>query len=86
MIEGDDVELEHSALSGKVSRDGITVKVEIYRLRGAAEGWSLEVVDHEGASTVWDGIFATDQDAYLEFRRTLEVEGISAFLDKVSRH
>ena len=51
MIDDDEVELEHSPLSGEVSRDGFTVKVEIYRLRGAAESWSLEVVDHEDAST-----------------------------------
>ena len=42
--------------------DGITVKVLIYRLQSEG-GWSLEVVDHQGASTVWSDLFATDQDA-----------------------
>jgi len=34
------------------------------------------VVDQEGASTVWEELFATDQEAYAEFQDTLEIEGI----------
>jgi hypothetical protein len=48
MIDNQDVEIEYSPLSSELTHDGIKVKVEIYRLRGAADGWSLEVVDHEG--------------------------------------
>jgi hypothetical protein len=58
-------------LCGDVSRGGITIRVEIYRLAGRGEGWSLEVVDQEGGSTVWDDLFATDQEAYAEFCRAL---------------
>jgi hypothetical protein len=43
--------------------------------------WTLEVIDPEGGSTVWDDRFATDQDAYDEFYRTLEVDGIRSFLE-----
>jgi len=78
----DDPELEYSQLCGDVARDGTTVRVEIYRLAGRGEGWSLEVVDQEGASTVWDDLFATDQEAYREFQRTLEVEGIRSFAER----
>jgi hypothetical protein len=39
----------------------------------------LEVVDHTNASTVWDNLFATDQDAYAEFYEALETEGIRSF-------
>jgi hypothetical protein len=39
-------------------------------------GWSLEVIDQEGASTVWDDLFATDHGAFAEFSQTLETEGI----------
>ena len=60
----DDPEIERSPLSREFSLDGVTVNVEIYRLKGGDEGWSLEVVDHEWASTVWDDLFATDQEAY----------------------
>ena len=79
MNTNDDPQLEHSPLCGNVTRDGITVRVEIYRLAGKDEGWSLEVVDQEDGSTVWDELFATDKEAYAEFYRTLETEGIKAF-------
>jgi hypothetical protein len=79
MTEDDDVEIENSRLSDSVARDGITVRVEIYRIAGSKNGWSLEVVDEEGGSTVWDETFASDKDAYTEFQRTLEAEGIRSF-------
>jgi hypothetical protein len=60
MSKEEDPEIEYSALCGKVSRDGTTVRVEIYRIAEGSEGWSLEVIDEEGASTVWDDLFATD--------------------------
>ena len=83
MVDEDDVELEESPLSGEVTRDGITLRVQIYRLRGSTEGWSLEVVDHEWGSTVWQDLFPSDQDAYREFMRTLDAEGPSAFREKL---
>jgi hypothetical protein len=79
MIDDNDPEIEASPLNRSVTRDGITVSVEIYRLAGRDESWSLEVVDQEGGSTVWDETFAKDQDAYAEFNRTLESEGIRSF-------
>jgi hypothetical protein len=86
MVDDDDVELEHSPLSGELSRDGITIRVEIFRVRDDAACWSLEVVDQEGASTVWDSDFPIDQDAYREFYRTLESEGMRTFLEQSPRH
>ncbi len=83
MVDEDDVELEESPLSGEVTRDGITLRVQIYRIRGSNEGWSLEVVDHEGGSTVWQDLFPSDQDAYREFTQTLDAEGPSAFVEKL---
>ena len=78
--DSDEPELENSPLSGEFSSDGITVRVEIYRVLRGDEGWVLEVVDREGTSTVWDALFATDEAAYSEFYRTLEEEGIKSFL------
>jgi hypothetical protein len=75
----EDPEIEYSPLCEEVSRDGITVKLQIYRLKGGPEGWSLEVVDYKDSSTVWEDLFATDQDARDEFYRTLEMEGIHSF-------
>ncbi len=85
MSHDDAPELEYSPLCGEVTRDGITVRVEIYRLKAGGDGWSLEVVDHEGASTVWDDRFATDQDAHNEFVQTVETEGLQSFLSDRSK-
>ena len=40
------------------------------------------MIDPNGGSTVWDDRFAADQDAYDEFYRTLEVNGIRSFLEE----
>jgi hypothetical protein len=77
-----DPEIEYSPLCGSVTRDGITIQVQIYRLEGGTEDWSLEVIDQDDASTVWDDLFATDEEAYAEFYRTLETEGIRSFAER----
>jgi hypothetical protein len=69
-------------LCGDVARDGITVRVEIYRLAGGREGWLLEVVDQEGTATVWQDLFETDREAYAEFQRTLEIAGFHSFAQR----
>jgi uncharacterized protein len=83
MIDSDP-EIEDSPLSSAVTRDGATVKVCIYRIKDSGEGWTLEVVDDRGTSTVWGDPFATDRDAYTEFQRVLAVEGIRSFCE--TRH
>ena len=80
----DDQEIECSPLGGSVQCDVATLEVEIYRMTGCVDGWTLEVIDHEGDSTIWGEDFPTDCDASLEFRRTLETEGIGWFLVKSS--
>jgi hypothetical protein len=82
MMDDDETELEYSPLSGMVIRDGITVSVQIYRLAGESGGWSLEVIDEENASTVWEDLFDTDAEARAEFDRTLEAEGIRSFAER----
>ena len=72
--------LVRSGLSGIVSKDDITVEVFIYRLENEPK-WSLEVVNDAGTSIVWDDLFDSDEDAYAEFQRTVEEEGMRAFLD-----
>jgi hypothetical protein len=85
MHDEDDPEIEYSPLCEEVTRDGQTVRVQIYRLKNGDSGWSLEVIDQEGASTVWDDLFATDQGAFAEFSQTLETEGIQSFLTDRTR-
>lgn len=70
-----------SALSRKVSRDGIVVRVEIYRLEDD-ELWTLEVVNEQGTSTVWDDLFATDELAFEVFCRTVATEGMATFAEE----
>lgn len=82
MNTDDDIEIEYSPLCGTVERDGVAVRVEIYRMVGSKEGWSLEVIDEDAASTVWTETFPTDQEAYAEFYKTLEAEGIRSFAER----
>lgn len=61
-----------SPLSQRVTRNGVTVQVEIY---GDSQGaWILEVVDADNTSHVWDKHFETDQQALAEALRALDEE------------
>ena len=75
-----DPDLVISGYSGLVTQDGVTVRVNIVRLEGETD-WTLEVVNSAGTSTVWDGVFLSDDDAIAEFRRTLAEEGMRAFVE-----
>jgi uncharacterized protein len=61
-----------------VTRDGKTVRVEIYE--AGEGGWLLEVVDDYGNSTVWDDPFATDQGALDEVLKAVNEEGIDSLI------
>jgi hypothetical protein len=76
----DGYKIIHSPLERRISEDGISVDVLIYRGKDD-EGWILEVVDHAGGSTVWDEAFMSDQAALEEALRTIEREGISCFAE-----
>jgi len=62
------------------TKDGITVDLQIYRLEHSVD-WSLEVVNEAGTSTVWDDPFTSDDEAYAEFVRTVNEEGMGAFAE-----
>jgi hypothetical protein len=70
-----------SRLSRTVTKDGVTVEVSIIRLESETE-WSLEVVNDKNTSIVWDDLFASDDEAYAEFERTVAEEGMRTFVDK----
>ena len=74
----DTKDVEFSPFCGDVSRGGLTVVVQIYRLAGRND-WSLEVVDRNSFMTVWQQTFETDRAAYSAFVDTLEAEGIRSF-------
>lgn len=75
----DEYRIIYSPLSQKISRDGMTVDVQIYRGENDPV-WVLEVIDQEGGSTVWDETFQTEQDALDEVFETIADEGIGCFL------
>ena len=80
MNDSDEPELIESRLSRTYTRYGYTMHIHIYQLAGDPD-WTLEVVNEEGTSIVWDDRFATDRLAYEAFQETLDTEGIDAFLD-----
>jgi hypothetical protein len=75
-----DLNIVNSSLSRAITRNGVTVKVEIYRLE-LQPGWSLEVVNQTGTSIVWETLFDTDEEANQAFEIALDEEGIESFLD-----
>ncbi len=69
-------------ISGKsqdVLVDGMRFSIEIYRLETQTD-WTLEVVDPEGTSHVWDDPFASDKDARTAALSAIEEEGPLAFM------
>jgi len=69
-----------SPLSQSFTQDGVTVRVEIYKIEGT-DGWTLELVDADGGSTVWQDSFATDADAFAEFSDGVEQLGLEKLID-----
>ncbi|RYB07322.1 hypothetical protein D3272_04200 [Lichenibacterium ramalinae] len=76
-------EVDFSPLCQFVSRDGVTVRVEIYRVLDVDDGWTLEVIAQDEISAVWDGTFDTDEDAWAAFQAVLEAEGIHGLTETV---
>ena len=54
----DEIDLVYSKHCQSVTRNGLTVNVEIYS--SGKNDWILEVVDADNNSTVWDDQFETD--------------------------
>lgn len=75
----DDPEIIVSPFSGEFTSEGITVEVQIYRL-ATSEEWSLEVVDKDDNSTVWDAGFRSDKEAHDAFLEDVRNEGLAAII------
>jgi hypothetical protein len=69
----------HPHPSKKLARRPL--RVEIFRLPGRTR-WSLAVLSDDSPSIVWSTDFATDHEAYAEFCRRLEKEGIPSLLEQ----
>lgn len=70
-----------SELFQSFTKDGVTVEVQIFRFEDDPK-WTLEVVNNDGTSIVWDDLFDTDDEAYETFELAVEEEGMVAFLDE----
>lgn len=77
-MTNDDPNLIRSSKSQRILVDGLPFAIEIFRLDHHAD-WTLEVVDPDGTSHVWDDTFKTDKSARDEAIRALQV-GATAFM------
>ena len=71
-----------SPFSGPFTEGDTTVDVQIYRLENTQ--WTLEVIDGEGTSTVWDDEFDTAAAAKAEFLRSVAEEGLVGVISEAS--
>lgn len=78
-MSDDEPNVVTSGKSQRVVVDGFPFSIEIYRLENA-KTWTLEVVDHDGTSHVWDEQFRSDKDARDAAVQALESEGAIAFM------
>jgi hypothetical protein len=85
VVDDEDRDFEHSALSGPFTHDGETVDVEIYRFAGTQDPWQLTVVHMSSGATEWRERFGTELDAYRAFLEVVERDGLASFGAAVSR-
>jgi hypothetical protein len=71
-------QLIYSDLQTTYAIDGHRLEIHIYRL--PESDWTLEVVDENNNSTVWEDSFATDEAALAEAIGEIKSEGVHAFI------
>jgi len=79
----EEIQLIYSPLQQAYVSEGKSIDIQIYRL--PETGWTVEVVDEHGNSTVWEHEFATDQDAFDEVMNTIREDGIDSLIGKPSQ-
>ena len=75
----DDPKIIQSELTRTIEAEGTLVGVLIYRHLGETE-WTLEILDQNGNTTIWDDKFATEEDALAEANTAINTEGIWSFV------
>ena len=71
-------DLIESLLDQTYTKDGKSIKIEIYRMPDTA--WNVQVVDTFGNSTVWDDEFESDKEALQFVLAEIERDGIDEFI------
>ena len=69
-----------SPLSRTITRNGMTVEVQIYR-REPDPLWTFKVLTHEGITIHWIEDFDTDEEALRAFEADIGAHGIESYLD-----
>lgn len=75
----DDPVLVESDLSQELEVDGFAFKINIFRLKEEND-WTLEVVDEDNTSHVWDDTFTSDAAALSEAQKAIRSAGPEAFM------
>lgn len=79
MTEDEEPNLVTSGKSKKIVIDGYPFSIDIFRLE-TDETWTVEVVDHEGNSHVWEEQFTSDVEARDAAINAIETEGAMTFM------
>lgn len=79
MNENHEPNLVRSGKSTSISVDGYHFTIEIFRLE-TDKTWTLEVVDYDNTSHVWDEQFDSDAEALGVAVKAIETEGALAFI------
>lgn len=79
MIDDDEPNLVTSGKSKRIVVDGYSFSIDIFRLE-TDKTWTLEVLDHQNNSHVWDEQFESDAEARDVAVKTIEAEGALAFM------
>lgn len=79
MKDDDEPNLVTSGNSQSITVDGVRFQIEIHRLETDST-WTLEVVDPDNTSHVWEEQFASDKDACDVAVKAIETEGAAAFM------
>jgi hypothetical protein len=79
MTDDQEPNLVSSGKSKELDIDGYSFSIEIYRLE-EDQTWTLEVIDQEGTSHVWDEQFQSDQKALDAAITAIESKGPVAFV------
>ena len=67
-----------SGAGQEVVVEGVPFRIEVFRLERDDE-WTLEVVDEDGTSIVWDETFVSDTEAFEVAVTTIRTEGAQSF-------
>lgn len=76
----DENDLIYSPLQQTYTEGAYSVEIQIYRMPD--RGWTLEVVDQDNTSTVWDHEFETDAAALEQALAEIKADGLKAFIGK----